>query len=141
MTVTQLKYQITTLLDALPEPKLAVVFDLAQFLAERELQASWINAQSHNLPPIKNGLAEPMISMMRCSPMSIQRGDVILCRLPLPSAGLTQFKLRPAVVVSKDDNNQRPKFRLRRYSGTGEICVFAQMAYNASVSLTLTLGK
>jgi len=48
MTVTQLKYQITTLLDALPEPKLAVVFDLAQFLAERELQASWINAQSQS---------------------------------------------------------------------------------------------
>jgi|GEM_PF-6307176 len=52
--------------------------------------------------------------------MSIQRGDVILCRLPLPSAGLTQFKLRPAVVVSKDDNNQRlvvGNFRLRIANG------------------------
>jgi len=38
--------------------------------------------------------------------MPIQRGDVILCQLPLPSTGLTQFKLRPAVVVSKDVNNQ-----------------------------------
>lgn len=45
MTATQLRYQIITLLDALPEPKLAVVFDLAQFLAERELQAGWIDAQ------------------------------------------------------------------------------------------------
>lgn len=39
--------------------------------------------------------------------MPIQRGDVILCQLPLPSTGLDQFKLRPAVVVSKDVNNQR----------------------------------
>ncbi len=39
--------------------------------------------------------------------MLLQRGDVILCQAPLPSTGLTQFKLRPAVVVSKDVNNQR----------------------------------
>ncbi len=39
--------------------------------------------------------------------MPIQRGDVILCRVPMPSTRLTQFKLRPAVVVSKDVNNQR----------------------------------
>ncbi|MBU0491923.1 MAG: type II toxin-antitoxin system PemK/MazF family toxin [Chloroflexi bacterium] len=39
--------------------------------------------------------------------MQYQRGDVILCRLPMPSTGLTQFKLRPAVIVSKDPNNQR----------------------------------
>ncbi|MGA9349584.1 MAG: type II toxin-antitoxin system PemK/MazF family toxin [Anaerolineae bacterium] len=39
--------------------------------------------------------------------MPIQRGDVVLCRVPMPSTGLTQFKLRPAVVVSKDVNNQR----------------------------------
>ena len=48
MTITQMKYQITTLLDALPEPKLAAVFDFAQFLAERELQAGWLNAQSQS---------------------------------------------------------------------------------------------
>ncbi len=35
------------------------------------------------------------------------RGDVVLCQLPMPSTLLTQFKLRPAVVVSKNINNQR----------------------------------
>jgi len=39
--------------------------------------------------------------------MQYRRGDVILCRLPMPSTGLTQFKLRLAVIVSKDANNQR----------------------------------
>ncbi|MFQ5858379.1 MAG: type II toxin-antitoxin system PemK/MazF family toxin [Anaerolineae bacterium] len=39
--------------------------------------------------------------------MPIQRGDVVLCRVPMPSTGLTQFKLRPAIVVSKDMNNRR----------------------------------
>lgn len=39
--------------------------------------------------------------------MPIQRGDVVLCRVPMPSTGLTQFKLRPAVVVSKNVNNRR----------------------------------
>ncbi|MDH7485929.1 MAG: type II toxin-antitoxin system PemK/MazF family toxin [Anaerolineae bacterium] len=39
--------------------------------------------------------------------MPIQRGDVVLCRMPMPSTGLAQFKLRPAVVVSKDANNLR----------------------------------
>lgn len=39
--------------------------------------------------------------------MLLRRGDVVLCRLPLPSTGLTQFKLRPAVVVSRDANNRR----------------------------------
>ena len=40
-------------------------------------------------------------------PRFAQRGDVILCQLPMPSTGLTQFKLRPAVVASKDLNDQR----------------------------------
>ena len=35
------------------------------------------------------------------------RGDVVLCRLPLPSTQLAQFKLRPAVVISKNANNRR----------------------------------
>jgi mRNA interferase MazF len=35
------------------------------------------------------------------------RGDVVLCKLPMPSTLLTQFKLRPAVIVSKDINNRR----------------------------------
>ena len=39
--------------------------------------------------------------------MPIQRSDVVLCRVPMSSTGLTQFELRPAVVVSKDLNNQR----------------------------------
>jgi mRNA interferase MazF len=39
--------------------------------------------------------------------MPIRRGDVILCQVPLPSSGLTLFKLRPAVVVSKVMNNER----------------------------------
>ena len=39
--------------------------------------------------------------------MPSRRGDVILCRVPMPSTRLTQFKLRPAVVVSKNVNNQR----------------------------------
>jgi mRNA-degrading endonuclease toxin of MazEF toxin-antitoxin module len=39
--------------------------------------------------------------------MIVQRGDAALCRLPMPSTGLAQFKLRPALVVSKDVNNRR----------------------------------
>jgi hypothetical protein len=48
MTVVQMKSQLKTLLDVLPESKLAAVFDFAQFLAERELQAGWLNAQSQS---------------------------------------------------------------------------------------------
>jgi len=48
MSTTQLKYQITSFLDTLPEPKLAVAFDFVQFLAERESQAAWMNAQSQS---------------------------------------------------------------------------------------------
>ena len=48
MTAVQLKHQITSLLNALPEPKLTVVFDFVQFLTERELQAAWIIAQSQS---------------------------------------------------------------------------------------------
>jgi hypothetical protein len=48
MTATQLKDKITSLLDALPEAKLAVAFDFVQFLAERELQMAWLNAQSQS---------------------------------------------------------------------------------------------
>ncbi len=48
MTANQLKDRITSLLDALPEAKLAVAFDFVQFLAERELQMAWLNAQSQS---------------------------------------------------------------------------------------------
>jgi len=44
MIAVQLKRQITSLLDASPEPKLMVVFDFVQFLAERDLQAAWTSA-------------------------------------------------------------------------------------------------
>jgi hypothetical protein len=36
MTAAQLKHEITTLLDNLPEPKLTVIYDFVKFLAERE---------------------------------------------------------------------------------------------------------
>lgn len=32
---------------------------------------------------------------------------MILCKIPLPSEELTNFKRRPAVVVSKNSNNER----------------------------------
>lgn len=38
--------------------------------------------------------------------MQLQRGDVVLCRVPMPSTQLRQFKLRPAVIVSWDRLNQ-----------------------------------
>lgn len=39
--------------------------------------------------------------------MNLRRGDVVLCRVPMPSSELADFRLRPAAVVSKDDNNRR----------------------------------
>jgi mRNA interferase MazF len=44
--------------------------------------------------------------MMRFLQMSWQRGDVVLCRVPMPSTQLQQFKIRPAVVVSADSLNR-----------------------------------
>jgi mRNA interferase MazF len=38
--------------------------------------------------------------------MTWQRGDVLLCRVPMPSTQLQQFKLRPAVVVSASGLNK-----------------------------------
>ncbi len=38
--------------------------------------------------------------------MQLQRSDVVLCRVPLPSTELTQFKLRPAVIISASRLNQ-----------------------------------
>lgn len=35
-----------------------------------------------------------------------QRGDVVLCRVPMPSTQLKQFKIRPAVVVSANRINK-----------------------------------
>ena len=47
-----------------------------------------------------------MIFMTNYLPMNLQRGDVVLCQVPMPSTGLTQFKVRPAVIVSADWLNQ-----------------------------------
>ncbi|MBD2679912.1 MULTISPECIES: type II toxin-antitoxin system PemK/MazF family toxin [Nostoc] len=38
--------------------------------------------------------------------MNLQRGDVVLCRVPMPSTRFTQFKVRPAVVISANQLNQ-----------------------------------
>ena len=39
--------------------------------------------------------------------MKLHRGDVILCKVPLPSEELARYKRRPALIVSKDINNER----------------------------------
>ncbi|MEG4226353.1 type II toxin-antitoxin system PemK/MazF family toxin [Microcoleus sp. N9_B2] len=39
-------------------------------------------------------------------PMNLRRGDVVLAQVPMPSTQLTQFKLRPAVIISADNLNQ-----------------------------------
>lgn len=39
--------------------------------------------------------------------MKLSRGNVVLCKVPLPSSELREFKLRPALIVSKDFNNMR----------------------------------
>lgn len=38
--------------------------------------------------------------------MKLQKGDVVLCRVPMPSRQFQEFKLRPAVIVSANDINQ-----------------------------------
>lgn len=43
---------------------------------------------------------------MKFLPMNLQRGDVVLCRVPMPSTQLQEFKLRPAVIISADRLNQ-----------------------------------
>ncbi|MBU0491922.1 MAG: hypothetical protein KKA73_13550 [Chloroflexi bacterium] len=47
-TTVQLKDQIAALLDTLPAHTLTTVFDFVQFLAEREQQIAWMNAQSQS---------------------------------------------------------------------------------------------
>ena len=44
---------------------------------------------------------------MRYSKMTLKRGNVVLCKVPMPSDELREFKLRPGLVVSKDLNNRR----------------------------------
>ena len=39
--------------------------------------------------------------------MKLSRGNIILCKVPMPSEALRKFKLRPGLIVSKDVNNKR----------------------------------
>ena len=39
--------------------------------------------------------------------MKLSRGDIVLCKVPMPSEELREIKLRPALIVSKDLNNKR----------------------------------
>ncbi|MBI5471638.1 MAG: type II toxin-antitoxin system PemK/MazF family toxin [Ignavibacteriae bacterium] len=39
----------------------------------------------------------------------MKKGTVVLCRVPMPSTQLLEFKMRPGVVVSKESNNKRLK--------------------------------
>jgi len=39
--------------------------------------------------------------------MKLSRGNIVLCKVPMPSEELRKFKLRPGLIVSKDLNNKR----------------------------------
>lgn len=39
--------------------------------------------------------------------MKLNRGNIVLCKVPMPSEKLREFKLRPGLIVSKDLNNKR----------------------------------
>ncbi len=39
--------------------------------------------------------------------MKLSRGNIVLCKVPMPSEELKAFKLRPGLIVSKDINNKR----------------------------------
>lgn len=39
--------------------------------------------------------------------MTLSRGNIVLCKVPMPSSKLKEFKLRPGLIVSKDLNNKR----------------------------------
>ena len=39
--------------------------------------------------------------------MKLKRGEVVLCHVPMTSTQFSQTKIRPAVIVSKDLNNNR----------------------------------
>lgn len=46
-----------------------------------------------------------MTSMTNSLPMNFQRGDVVLCSIPMPSTQLQQFKIRPSVIISANRLN------------------------------------
>ena len=39
--------------------------------------------------------------------MKFNRGEIVLCKIPMPSTKLKDFKLRPGLIVSKDSNNKK----------------------------------
>ena len=39
--------------------------------------------------------------------MKLSRGNIVLCKVPMPSEELRKFKLRPSLIVSKDLNNKK----------------------------------
>ncbi|MBI5206512.1 MAG: type II toxin-antitoxin system PemK/MazF family toxin [Candidatus Firestonebacteria bacterium] len=39
--------------------------------------------------------------------MKLNRGNIVLCKVPMPSEELKEFKVRPGLIVSKDLNNKR----------------------------------
>lgn len=39
--------------------------------------------------------------------MQFRRGSIVLCKVPMPTSELKEFKLRPSLIVSKDLNNRR----------------------------------
>lgn len=39
--------------------------------------------------------------------MKLSRGNIVLCKMPMPSSELKEFKLRPGLIISKDLNNKR----------------------------------
>jgi len=39
--------------------------------------------------------------------MRLTRGSIVLCKVPMPSEQLKEFKLRPGLIVSKNLNNER----------------------------------
>ncbi len=43
--------------------------------------------------------------MTNSLPMNFQRGDIVLCSIPMPSTQLQQFKIRPSVIISANRLN------------------------------------
>jgi len=39
--------------------------------------------------------------------MKVHRGEIVLCKVPMPSEEFREFKFRPGLIVSKNSNNQR----------------------------------
>jgi mRNA interferase MazF len=44
---------------------------------------------------------------MRSLKVKLNRGNIVLCKVPMPTTELKEFKLRPGLIVSKDFNNKR----------------------------------